>query len=87
MDYSVLISYHIIRLLQRFQNMKKELELKQNQELAKLRVMTAKTKGTSTNFNASKNNASFLGNMSMMERGSCMIEYFIFLITVFKYSN
>ena len=55
--------------------MKKELELKQNQELAKLRVMTAKNKGTSTNFNASKNNVSFLGNISMMERGSGMIEY------------
>ena len=60
------------RLLQRFQNMKKELELKQNQELAKLRTMSAKNRGTNSNINdGSRYNIS--GNFVAAERGSGMI--------------
>ena len=68
---SVILIVYMRRLLQRFQNMKKELELKQNQELSKLKVMSAKSKGTTANINASRSNIS--GNITPTERRSGII--------------
>jgi len=46
---------------------KKELELKQNQELAKLKVMGAKNKASNGSTNVTRGNISFVGSQVVLQ--------------------
>jgi len=48
-------------------HVKKELELKQNQELAKLKVMGAKNKASNGSTNVTRGNISFVGSQVVLQ--------------------